>query len=70
MNKIFPLLVLITGLVLLYFGLEAGDSIGSSVSEVVNDAPSNKSIVLTVVGVLAAVSGGIGLMRSSGKSGS
>ncbi|WP_221032097.1 DUF3185 family protein [Actomonas aquatica] len=67
MNKLFPLLILIVGLILVYFGLEASDSIGSAVSEVVNDAPSNKSIALTTLGAIAAVGGGIGLLRSGGR---
>jgi hypothetical protein len=54
------------GVPLLYLGLDARDSIGSAVSEVVNDAPSNKSIVLIIAGVLAAVSGLAGLVRSKG----
>ncbi len=65
MKKLFPLLLFVIGLVLVYFGLEASDSFGSAVSEVVNDAPSNKSIVLLAVGALAAVGGFVGFARSS-----
>ena len=63
MNKLFPLLLLIIGLVLIYLGLEASDSIGSTVSEVVHDAPSNKSVILLCAGALATAIGGISLFR-------
>ena len=64
MNKLFPLALFIGGLVLVYFGLEASDCFGSAVSEVVNDASSNKSIMLMIGGVLASVAGLAGLVRS------
>ena len=64
MKKLFPLLLFVIGLVLVYFGLEASDSIGSTMSEIVNDAPSNKSIALLVLGALAAVGGFVGFARN------
>ena len=63
MNKLFPFLLFAIGLVLIYFGLEASDSIGSAISEVVHDAPSNKSIMLLVLGALTAIGGFVGLTR-------
>ncbi len=69
MNKLFPLSLLLIGIVLVYLGLEASDSFGSAVSEVVNDAPSNKSIMLTVLGALTALGGLGGLLKSGRSSG-
>lgn len=63
MNKAVPVTLLIIGLILLFLGLEARDSVGSAVSEVVNDAPSNKAILLLVGGALAAVLGLVGLVK-------
>ncbi|MCF3650543.1 DUF3185 family protein [Synoicihabitans lomoniglobus] len=63
MNKITSIVILIIGIGLLVYGIEASDSVGSAVSEVVNDAPSNKSIVLVVAGLLATVAGGVGLIK-------
>ena len=65
MNRIVSLTILVIGVSLLIFGLSAGDSIGSEVSEVVSGAPSDKTIWLVVTGALAAVVGGRGLVRRS-----
>lgn len=65
MKKLFPFLIFMIGLVLVFLGLEASDSLGSLVSEVVHDAPSNKSIVLLVLGVIAAFGGFVGLAKAS-----
>ncbi len=45
------------GVILLIFGLSASDSVSSDVSEVVTGAPSDKSIWLIVLGVIALLSG-------------
>lgn len=45
------------GVILLIFGLSASDSISSDVSEVVTGAPTDKSIWLIVLGVIALLSG-------------
>jgi uncharacterized membrane protein len=63
MNKLTSIIILIIGIGLLIYGIEASDSVGSAVSEVVNDAPSNKSIVLVVAGLLATVTGAVGLIK-------
>ena len=63
MKKLYPVTLLVIGLVLIFLGIEAKDSVGSVVSEVVNDAPSNKSILLLVGGAVAAVVGLGGLFK-------
>lgn len=64
MNKIPSIIVFVIGLVLIFLGLEANESFGSAVSEVVNDAPSNKAIALLVLGILATVGSGLNLLRN------
>ena len=62
MNRIIPLTILVLGVALLIMGLNAGDSLGSEVSEIVNGAPSNKSIWLITFGILGSVIGSAGLL--------
>lgn len=61
MNKITSLSLFVAGVVLLVFGFNAADSITSSVSETVSGAPTDKSIWLIVLGVIALLSGAAGL---------
>jgi hypothetical protein len=64
--KVSPLIsivVLAIGIALLVWGFNAKHSFASGVSEVVNDAPSDKSIILLVAGGLVAAVGVIGLLR-------
>lgn len=67
MPKIPALALLIAGIVLLIFGLNAADSVSSSVSNAVSGAPTNKSIWLIVLGAIGVLTGGAGLFfrRSS-----
>ncbi|MEO6246800.1 MAG: DUF3185 family protein [Opitutaceae bacterium] len=59
--------MLIAGIVLLIFGLNAADSMSSSVSNAVSGAPTNKSIWLIVLGAIGVLTGGASLFfrRSS-----
>lgn len=60
MNKFTSLAIFIVGIVLLIFGLNASDSVGSNISEAVTGAPSDKSIWLIGLGILGLVVGGAG----------
>lgn len=55
--KITSLALFAAGVILLIFGLSASDSVSSDVSEVVTGAPTDKSIWLIVLGVIALLSG-------------
>ncbi len=55
--------LLIVGVILLVLGFGAADSLFSNVSEAVTGAPSDRSIWLIVLGVLATVIGGLGMLR-------
>jgi LPXTG-motif cell wall-anchored protein len=61
MSKIPSLAFLIAGIVLLVYGLNASNSVTSSVTQAVSGTPSDKSIWLIVLGVIGILSGGVGL---------
>ncbi|HZZ20437.1 MAG TPA: DUF3185 family protein [Opitutaceae bacterium] len=65
MPKITSIALLIVGLILLVYGLNASNSVSSSVSQAVSGSPSNKTIWLIALGVIGIVSGGIGVFRRS-----
>ena len=60
MNRITFTALFVAGIVLLIFGLNSADSVASSVSETVTGAPTDKSIWLIILGILAILSGGAG----------
>jgi uncharacterized membrane protein len=61
MSKIPSIAFLIIGIVLLVYGIDASNSVSSSLSNAVTGSPTNKSIWLIVLGVLGILSGGFGL---------
>jgi hypothetical protein len=61
MSRLFSTVILIVGIVLLVYGIDASNSVSSSVSQAVSGAPTNKSIWLIVLGVIGILSGGCGL---------
>jgi hypothetical protein len=63
MNRPLSVALLIAGIILLALGFGALDSFSSNVSEAVQGAPSDKSILLIVAGVVTSVIGGLGLVR-------
>jgi hypothetical protein len=58
MNKAFSLAILIAGIVLLLFGLNAGGSVASDAKEALTGTPTDKSMILIVAGVIGIVVGG------------
>ena len=65
MKSLFPLVLLIGGVVLLVWGYNAYHSVSSNTSEVFNGAPSTKAIVLLGVGGIAAIAGIVRLTRKA-----
>lgn len=61
MNKITSLALFVAGVILLLFGMNAADSIASTVSETFSGAPTDKSIWLILGGVILLLSGAAGL---------
>lgn len=58
MNKALSLTILVVGIVLLIFGINAGDSLASSAKEAVTGTPTDKSMWLIVLGIVGIVVGG------------
>jgi len=61
MSKIPALALLIVGVILLVYGINASNSVSSSISQTFNGSPSNKSIWLIAIGVIGIISGGFGM---------
>jgi LPXTG-motif cell wall-anchored protein len=57
MSIIPSIALFVAGIILLVYGLDASNSISSTV----NGAPTDKSIWLIVIGVIGILSGGFGL---------
>jgi len=63
MNKPIAIALLVIGVILLIFGLNAGDSLASNVKETVTGTPTDKSMWLIIGGVAGIIVGGVGLLR-------
>ncbi len=64
MSRIPSIAFLVVGVILLVFGLNAADSVSSSVSNAVTGAPTDKSIWLIALGAIGILAGGAGLVFS------
>ncbi len=62
MNKALSIAILVAGIVLLIFGLNAEDSLVSTSKEVITGTPTDKSMVLIVCGIVGIIIGGLGTM--------
>ena len=58
MSKIASIALLVVGVILLVYGLNAQGSVSSSISQAVSGAPTNKSIWLIAIGAIGIVVGG------------
>ena len=63
MNKGIGLALLAVGIVLIIFGLNAGESFGSDVSRFFTGAPTDKSMWLLLGGIAATIVGGVMSLR-------
>jgi LPXTG-motif cell wall-anchored protein len=63
MSKALALALLVVGVVLLIWGINASNSAGSEISEAVTGSPTDKSIWLIALGALGAIAGGVSLFR-------
>jgi LPXTG-motif cell wall-anchored protein len=61
MQSVVGIVLLVVGVVLMIFGMQASASVGSRVSELLTGAPSDRTIWLLVAGVAAAMLG-LGLL--------
>jgi hypothetical protein len=62
-SKAIGIAMLVIGAILLIYGINASDSLGSEVKEVFTGAPTDQSIWLIVGGVLLAVLGLVAVAR-------
>ncbi len=58
MNKSIGLALLVLGIMLIIFGIQASNSIGSSFSQFFTGSPSDKSIWMLLGGVASVIVGG------------
>jgi LPXTG-motif cell wall-anchored protein len=63
MNKPVSLVLLVGGIVLLIYGANASDSIGSSFSRLFTGSPTDQTIWLLIGGLAATILGAAGLLR-------
>lgn len=67
MNKATALALLAVGIVLIIFGIDASESIGSEVSRFFTGTPTDKSMWLLLGGIAAATVGAVFSLRSARK---
>jgi len=65
MNKPISLALLGGGILLLVYGFNASESIGSDVSRLFTGSPTDRTIWLLVGGAILAIAGSLGLVRDS-----
>lgn len=58
MSKITSIALLVVGVILLVYGLNASNSVSSSVTQAVSGTPTDKSIWLIALGIIGIISGG------------
>ncbi len=67
MNKIISLALLVAGISLLIYGINASDSIGSDFSRFFTGSPTDKTMWMLIGGAIATVVGASGLVISGSK---
>jgi hypothetical protein len=65
MNRLISLALLIGGIILIVYGLNASDSVGSSFSRLFTGNPTDRTIWLLLGGIIATGVGATGLLRGS-----
>lgn len=65
MNKLFSLILLVGGVILIIYGVSAADSLGSDLSRFFTGSPTEKSIWLLIGGIIATAVGLGGIARGS-----
>jgi hypothetical protein len=65
MNKIVSIALLVGGVVLIVVGVNATNSFSSDVSRFFTGSPTDKAVWMLIGGVLAAVIGLVGTLRTS-----
>jgi hypothetical protein len=68
MNKAIGLALLVVGIVLIVYGINASNSVSSSVSQTFTGSPTNKTLWLLLGGIAAAIVGTALTFMGFGKS--
>lgn len=63
MNKALGIALIAAGIVLIIFGMNASDSVGSHFSRFFTGSPTDKTVWLLVGGVVSMVAGGVMTLR-------
>lgn len=63
MGRIPAIALLVAGILMVIFGLNASDSIVSEFSEIFTGSPSSKAIWLMILGVIFTITGGFWMSR-------
>ena len=63
MNRFISLILLAAGIILIVYGVNASNSIGSSFSRLFSGSPTDKTLWLLIGGVIVAIIGARGLFR-------
>ncbi len=69
MNKGIGIALIVIGVVLVVYGINASDSAGSSISRAFTGAPTNKTLWLLLGGIASGIVGVAMTFRPSGKVG-
>jgi len=64
MNKLVPIALLVGGVVLMVFGINATNSFGSDVSRFFTGSPTDKAVWMLIGGTIASVVGLVWTLRS------
>jgi hypothetical protein len=62
MPRLTSIAILVAGIILLVYGINASDSVSSSVSRAVSGTPTDKTVWLIALGVIGVITGGFGLV--------
>jgi len=62
MNRATSIAILVVGVILLIFGINAHDSLASGAKELVTGTPTDKSMWLIILGVVGIIVGGLGAL--------
>jgi len=68
MNKAIGIALLVVGVLLLVWGINASDSVGSELSEAFTGKPTDKSMWMIIGGVVSGITG-LGLLLFTGRHG-
>lgn len=63
MNKLLSIALLVGGILLIIYGINASNSIGSDFSRLFTGSPTDKSVWMLIGGVIAAAIGAGGVLR-------